>query len=319
MSKKQAIKLYKYLDSNKYSKTLNEILEALDIKSSTFYNAINILREELLVTIYEPPKGYLLDDKSRNKNIGGEFSQNELTSLLIAYDLLQTLISNDFYTDKLQNIKQKITSLLTTSKNKHIDFIEVFQTGNRKTSTTNLTNIFSCLDNNLQFKAIYQPRTKPLKQKARIISPQRLVLYKNNWYLMAWCHQSNNIRSFAVEKFQEIQQTNKIIKKISKKQISDNYKKTYGIISGEKTDTAILLFDSKVSQWINDEIWHPNQKLTKLENSTTQLEVPINKNHTQEIELDIMKYGDGVKVIEPNYLKEKIKTAHKNAYKQYCL
>src|SRR4030067_2182248 len=35
---------------------------------------------------------------------------------------------------------------------------------------------------------------------SREISPQRLIHYRDNWYLDAWCHSRNALRSFAVER-----------------------------------------------------------------------------------------------------------------------
>ena len=33
----------------------------------------------------------------------------------------------------------------------------------------------------------------------RTVSPQRLLLYRGNWYLDAWCHLQKDIRSFALD------------------------------------------------------------------------------------------------------------------------
>ena len=39
----------------------------------------------------------------------------------------------------------------------------------------------------------------------RELSPQRLVYYKNNWYLDAWCHAKEDIRSFAIDAIQRVE------------------------------------------------------------------------------------------------------------------
>ena len=39
----------------------------------------------------------------------------------------------------------------------------------------------------------------------RVVSPQRLTQYRNSWYLDAWCHQANGLRSFALERISEQQ------------------------------------------------------------------------------------------------------------------
>ena len=37
------------------------------------------------------------------------------------------------------------------------------------------------------------------RETERVISPQRLVHYRDNWYVDAWCHLRNDLRSFAVD------------------------------------------------------------------------------------------------------------------------
>jgi predicted DNA-binding transcriptional regulator YafY len=37
------------------------------------------------------------------------------------------------------------------------------------------------------------------EETQRIVSPQRLIYYKANWYLYAWCHLRKALRSFAVD------------------------------------------------------------------------------------------------------------------------
>jgi len=37
----------------------------------------------------------------------------------------------------------------------------------------------------------------------RTVSPQRLVHYRNTWYLNAWCHASDGLRRFALDAIRE--------------------------------------------------------------------------------------------------------------------
>ena len=36
----------------------------------------------------------------------------------------------------------------------------------------------------------------------RLVSPQRLLHYRENWYLVAWCHQAGGLRLFALDAIQ---------------------------------------------------------------------------------------------------------------------
>jgi predicted DNA-binding transcriptional regulator YafY len=51
----------------------------------------------------------------------------------------------------------------------------------------------------------------------REISPQRLVYYRGNWYLDAWCHLRNDLRSFAVDAMQKVSMTPTAAKKLKRR------------------------------------------------------------------------------------------------------
>lgn len=55
---------------------------------------------------------------------------------------------------------------------------------------------------------IHYHRKKDLETQ-REISPQRLVYYRDNWYLDAWCHQKAALRTFAVDSIKEVERLDK--------------------------------------------------------------------------------------------------------------
>ena len=52
----------------------------------------------------------------------------------------------------------------------------------------------------LTYRARYNDQTTE-----RVVSPQRLVYYRGNWYLDGWCHAREDIRSFAVDGIQALE------------------------------------------------------------------------------------------------------------------
>jgi predicted DNA-binding transcriptional regulator YafY len=46
----------------------------------------------------------------------------------------------------------------------------------------------------------YQSRSKD-ENTQREISPQRLIYYRDNWYLDGWCHLKNALRSFLIRRY----------------------------------------------------------------------------------------------------------------------
>ena len=49
------------------------------------------------------------------------------------------------------------------------------------------------------------PVTRELKQgNPRMLSPVQVELYRNNWYLLAWCHMQNGYRYFALKRVTDV-------------------------------------------------------------------------------------------------------------------
>lgn len=139
----------------------------------------------------------------------------------------------------------------------------------------------------------------------REISPQRLVYYKNNWYLDAWCHAKEDIRSFAIDAIQcvEILETKAI--DVSETKLNEELGSGYGIFSGKEVKWATLKFTPERARWTASERWHSKQIGKYLDDGSYELKVPYSK--APELIIDIMKYGPDVEVVEPQELRKAVK------------
>src|SRR6266480_982562 len=76
----------------------------------------------------------------------------------------------------------------------------------------------------------------------REVSPQRLVLYRDNWYLDTYCHLRQGLRSFAVDAIQDAELRDTKAKEISAAQLDAYLASGYGIFAGQKIEWATLRF-----------------------------------------------------------------------------
>ena len=52
----------------------------------------------------------------------------------------------------------------------------------------------------------------------RELSPQRLVYYRENWYLDAWCHLREGLRNFAIDSMHEVDLVDTRARDVARKQ-----------------------------------------------------------------------------------------------------
>lgn len=142
------------------------------------------------------------------------------------------------------------------------------------------------------------------KSTSREISPQRLIHYRDNWYLDAWCHTRNALRSFAVERISAAKALPQRCHDIPDAQLDAHYASSYGIFAGEPEHTAVLRFTAERARWVADEHWHPQQQGRYLEDGRYELSIPY--SDPRELVMDILKYGPDVEVLAPESLRNAV-------------
>ncbi len=149
----------------------------------------------------------------------------------------------------------------------------------------------------------------------REISPQRLIHYRDNWYLDAFCHEKNALRSFAVERIRAAKVMPKRCRDVPDIQLNAHYASSYGIFAGAPEHTAVLRFTPERARWVADEHWHPEQQGCFLESGSYELCIPY--SDPRELLMDILKYGPDVEVIEPISLRTAIMQRLQQSLKNY--
>ena len=140
----------------------------------------------------------------------------------------------------------------------------------------------------------------------RELSPQRLVYYRDNWYLDSWCHMREDLRSFAVDALQAAMALPKPALEIEPERVAERFDGGYGIFSHPSASLqwARLRFTAWRSRWVEAEQWHPQQKLSKQNSGEVELEVPY--HDPRELVGDVLRYGRDCEVVSPEDLREAV-------------
>jgi predicted DNA-binding transcriptional regulator YafY len=149
----------------------------------------------------------------------------------------------------------------------------------------------------------------------REVSPQRLVHYRDNWYLDAWCHVSDALRTFAVERVEKACKIDASATAISEQTLDDYLSSAFGIFSGPAKHIAMLRFTPERARWVAEEEWHPEQSARWLEDGSYELRIPY--GNPTELIMDILKYGADVEVIDPASLRSAVKQRTLEMAKRY--
>jgi predicted DNA-binding transcriptional regulator YafY len=149
----------------------------------------------------------------------------------------------------------------------------------------------------------------------REISPQRLVHYRDNWYVDAWCHKRQALRTFAVDAIDQATVLDKDAKDVSEESLERHFASGYGIFAGADTQEAVLLFNAARARWVSRETWHPRQDGKLQLDGTYLLRFPYSRE--PELVMDILKYGADVEVLAPESLRTAVAGQHQHAAQLY--
>ena len=192
--------------------------------------------------------------------------------------------------------------------------IRIFKPERRESQAAHFSTIAGALLRRLRVWIRHYNR-KEDRVTEREISPQRLVHYRDNWYVDAYCHLREDLRSFAVDAIRDVELRESRAKEIPKAELDEHLASGYGIFAGRKVEWATLKFTPEAARWVSAQSWHPKQRARVEKDGSYVLEVPYADD--RELVMEILKYGADVEVLAPPALRDKLKQQLELAGKRY--
>ena len=302
--------------------TTEQFLRELEISRATFRRDLEYLRDRLGAPILwdAQQNGYRLNINS-NENLtalpGLWLNEFEIHSLLSMIELLKNIDPAGLIGSQINPIRERLEKLLEGgdySAREVSRRIRVTTLARRNTPTKFFEVVAHAL---LSHKRLFV--THFSRQDGRLtereLSPQRLVYYRDNWYLDAFCHDKDGVRTFSMDAIEKANLLDKIAVSIEERDLVAELESGYGIFAGTKHQVAKLRFTPFRARWVSKELWHPDQKGSFDEDGSYLLTLPYSDD--RELILDILRQGYDVEVISPNELREKVKAKLNLALKVY--
>jgi predicted DNA-binding transcriptional regulator YafY len=298
------------------------LLEELGVSLATFKRDLEYMRERLHAPIVwdREHRGYRLRKQSphgaRFQLPGIWFNATEAHALLTMQHLL-AYIEPGVLAPHIESLKTRIEALLDQGDHSVTELrkrIRILSHGARPLVPRQFAVITTALLSRKRLRIMHHNRERD-EEAEREVSPQRLVHYRDNWYLDVWCHWRDALRTFAVESIRKAELLDKNAPNVSEGFLDAQLGSAYGIFNGGSTRTARLRFNPKRSRWVAHERWHPEQDGLFDSEGCYVLEIPYADD--RELVMDILKYGSDVEVLAPEGLRSRVAAALRQALSQY--
>lgn len=311
--------LHRILSSARYPVTVQRLMEELECSRATAYRDLAYLRDFLMAPVVgngEAGFSYDADEKDRFELPGLWLSSQELHSLLAAQQLLMRS-GGGVLSNALAPLQQRIEKLLDEhagGRRVPMERVRVVPHRTRKLDEHAFRTVATAVLDRKRLDFEYRARSTD-ESTRRTVSPQRLTHYRDNWYLDAWDHARDALRSFAVDRITAARLGEADATDVPEEELDRQLASSYGIFSGTPRGWATIVFNAKAARWVADEHWHSQQQGRFLPDGRYELKLPYSNG--RELLMDVLHYGSDAQIVEPPVLREQARALLSLALSQY--
>ncbi len=303
--------------------TMRQLCDALEVSRATVCRDLDYLRDRLGVPVVwdAAHRAYRLEglegQVDGHELPGAWFSEREIHALLTIIELMSQLEPEGLLSPRIAPFRERLEQLLeqgTGSAAEALKRIRIIPMGQRQISSDHFQLIAHGLLKRRRLYIAYYGRQSDVIVP-RNVSPQRLVYYRDNWYLDAYCHLREGLRSFSVDAIRLANLLEDEAIELAEDAVSTFFESSYGIFNGPSRQVARLKFTPFRARWVARERWHPEQVSTVMPDGSYLLDVPYGQDW--ELIQDILKQGADVEVLAPDGLRAKVSDAIKSMASVY--
>lgn len=298
MSKRESIARYSLIIKKlrRFPASYEEIAEHLEIESEIQGYNYNISKRTFQRDLNDISSLYNIEIKIDKKT--GKYR-------IVSTDLpdMNNRIMEAFDTFNALNVADRLSDFIHFESRKPL-------------GTEHLYGLLHAIKNNVRVQFRYEKYYEDIFTQ-RTVEPYVLKEFKNRWYVLAKDLKDDNIKSFALDRLQDLEILKTKFEPTVAFDVKEHYKYCFGIVgpNADKPSRVVLAFNTYQGKYIKSLPMHHTQK--NVVDNEQELRIELQVYITHDLIMEILSYGDNVKIIEPKSLANEVKKIHQDALKQY--
>lgn len=141
----------------------------------------------------------------------------------------------------------------------------------------------------------------------RLVDPYHLANINGEWFLFAFDHLRNDLRTFVPARIKAIRHTGKIFERRTTFSLEERLRGSFGVQSGHGEIGVVIRFHERVADYIREKKWHDSQQLRELKQGGVEMRLKLSS--LGEIRRWVLSWGGDAVVVRPAELAESVRRA----------
>lgn len=287
----------------------------IEVATKTIHRDIEFMRDRLNLPVeYDARRNGYFYNGEVSAFPTMQITEGEIVALVVAEKALQQYRGTSFEKPLLSAIRKMEQALPDTVSLNLADIERTISFRTRAEPVLNL-EIFDALA-----QAVAQRRQLELHYRKpghaaekRLLDPYHLANINGEWYLFAYDHARQDLRTFVPARIQSVRPTGKTFERTQKFSLEKRLRDSFGVHAGEGQFAVVLRFTPRAADYIREKKWHPSQTLKDLPDGGAELRMKLSS--LAEVQRWVLSWGGEAKVLKPQELVESVKRAAQAIWK----
>ena len=282
----------------------------LEVSSKSIHRDLEFMRDrlDLPLAFDYALKGYhYTEEVSAFPTV--QITEGELFALLVAEKALQQYRGTSFEKPLLSALAKMQESLPETIS---LDLAEVDRTISFKTRAEPVLDlaVFDCLAKATASRRQLELRYRKPGQsqpERRLVDPYHLANINGEWFLFAYDHLRQDIRTFVPGRIKAARPTGRTFSRPQTFSLERRLRDSFGVLSGHGRFDVVLRFTARAADYIREKKWHDSQRLRDLKDGGVEMRLHLSS--LAEVERWVLSWGGEAQVVAPAELARAVQRA----------
>src|SRR5690606_27574 len=235
----------------------------------------------------------------------------------IKYDFSTRAYSiEDDFLDEYQNRRLEALDIFNALKIKERQENHILLDHRKSTGTEQLYDLLHAINNHFQIAFNYKTFQYD-NIIERTVNPLSIKEFKYRWYLFGQDISNGKIKCYGLDRMYNLQLSETIFELPTNFNLAEDLKFCFGIVgpNAEKPIDIILSFKPLNGKYVKTLPLHHTQQI--LFDNDAELRISLQLYLTDDFIMELLSFGDSVKVMEPQELIDKLKSVYQKALEKY--